>query len=81
MERGRAYGFVRLDALESTQTVVSISAVQVGAVTLCDLDIDGDGSVTVARDGTLLLRYLMGFRGTALTDGLDIADANAAGHR
>ena len=38
---------------------------RVGAVTLCDLDIDGDGSVTVARDGTLLLRYLMGFRGTA----------------
>ena len=34
-------------------------AVQVGAVTLCDLDIDGDGSLTVARDGTLLLRYLM----------------------
>jgi len=78
MERGAHTVSFRLDALESTQAVVSISAVQVGAVTLCDLDIDGDGSVTVARDGTLLLRYLMGFRGTALTDGLGIADANAA---
>ena len=39
---------------------------------------DGDGATTLARDGVLLLRYLMGFRDEALTAGLGITDANAA---
>lgn len=34
--------------------------------------------MSVARDGALLLRYLMGFRGDALTAGLGISDVNAA---
>jgi LasA protease len=37
---------------------------------LCDLDIDGSGMATADRDGVLLLRYLSGFRGNALTDGI-----------
>ncbi len=38
------------------------------------LDIDGDGQTEAATDGVLLLRYLLGFRGAALT-----ANALAAG--
>ena len=78
MERGAHTVSFRLDALESTQAAVDVSAIQVGAAALCDLDVDGDGAMTVARDGALLLRYLMGFRGDALTEGLGISDANAA---
>ena len=33
------------------------------------LDIDGNGSVTAATDGLLLLRALLGFSGTAVTNG------------
>lgn len=32
-------------------------------------DVDGDGIVTPASDGLLILRYLLGLRGTALTQG------------
>ena len=38
------------------------------------LDVDGDGSVKSSTDGLLVLRYLLGLRGTALTNG---AVANA----
>ena len=33
------------------------------------LDVDGDGSVKATTDGLLVLRYLLGLRGTALTNG------------
>lgn len=78
MERGTHIVSFRLDALESSQAAAAVSAIQVGAAALCDLDVDGDGAMTVARDGALLLRYLMGFRGAALTGGLGLSDANAA---
>ena len=41
---------------------------------LCDLDVDGNGTVSAATDGVLLLRYLIGLRGPAL-----IANAIGAG--
>ena len=78
MERGAHIVSFRLDELENSQAAVSVSDIQVGAAALCDLDVDGDGAMTVARDGALLLRYLMGFRGDALTAGLGISDVNAA---
>ena len=34
------------------------------------LDVDGDGQTNAASDGVLLLRYLSGMRGNALTAGL-----------
>ena len=34
------------------------------------LDVDGDGQTNAATDGVLLLRYLLGLRGNALTAGL-----------
>ena len=49
---------------------------QLAGTAVCDLD--GDGATTLPRDGVLLLRYLMGFRDSALTAGLGIPDANAA---
>lgn len=38
----------------------------------CALDIDGDNRVDPAVDGVLLTRYLLGFRGASLTNGLTI---------
>ncbi len=78
MEPGTHTVSFRLDALEAAPAAVAVSAIQVGAAALCDLDVDGDGAMTVERDGALLLRYLMGFRGDGLTAGLGISDANAA---
>ena len=34
------------------------------------LDVDGDGSYDTKVDGMLIIRYLLGFRGTALTAGI-----------
>ena len=42
------------------------------AARACDLDINADGAVNAANDGVLLLRYLLGFRGAALIDGVPI---------
>ena len=47
---------------------------------LCNLDINGDGAVTPEKDGLLLLRYALGFRGATLIAGVPLgaARANAA---
>ncbi len=42
---------------------------------LCDLDIDGNGVVSASTDGLLLLRYLVGLRGFAITDGITFSGA------
>ena len=34
------------------------------------MDLDGSGDLDANSDGVLLLRYLAGFRGEALTDGV-----------
>jgi murein DD-endopeptidase MepM/ murein hydrolase activator NlpD len=44
----------------------------------CAFDIDGNGSVSAATDGVLLLRYLLGLRGVALTSGAVGAGATRA---
>lgn len=38
----------------------------------CRLDVDGDALLYAHTDGVLLLRYLLGFRGSALTSGLTL---------
>lgn len=38
----------------------------------CDRDVDGNGVADAAIDGVLLNRYLLGYRGAALTQGLQI---------
>ena len=38
-------------------------------------DIDGDGVVTAARDGVILLRALLGFKGAAVTQGVNLTGA------
>ena len=42
------------------------------------LDLDGDGSVNATTDGLLLLRYLLGLRGAALTTGASATNRSAA---
>ena len=36
---------------------------------LCDLDVDGNGVVSITTDGVLLTRYLLGLRGPSLVSG------------
>ena len=78
MERGTHKISFRLDSVDGSESSVEISSLQLAGAAVCDLDVDGDGATTLARDGVLLLRYLMGFRDAALTAGLGITDANAA---
>ncbi|MEQ9407474.1 MAG: Calx-beta domain-containing protein [Fuerstiella sp.] len=64
---------VGLSALAADGRSVSISTTP-GLVTILNddhgiLDIDDNQVVDAATDGILILRYLFGFRGTALTDG------------
>lgn len=42
------------------------------------LDIDGNGKIDALTDGLLIMRYLFGFRGTALTNGAVATDATRA---
>lgn len=42
-------------------------------IAVAEFDVDGNGVTDVNRDGVLLLRYLFGFHGTALTNNLDLA--------
>lgn len=44
-------------------------------VRLCDLDVNGDGAVTAASDGVLLLRFMLGMRGAALVFGVPLSAA------
>jgi Leucine-rich repeat (LRR) protein len=46
---------------------------------LCKLDADGDGRLLPARDGVLLMRYLLGFRDNALTQGLSLSGLRTTG--
>jgi Leucine-rich repeat (LRR) protein len=45
----------------------------------CKLDADGDGRLLPARDGVVLMRYLLGFRDTALTQGLSLSGLRTTG--
>jgi hypothetical protein len=78
IERGPHKISFRLDSIDGTEASVEVSSLVLSGAAVCDLDIDADGSMTVARDGALLLRYLLGFRGATLSDGLGISDTNAA---
>ena len=71
------------EAVDRTDFTVNVSsATSAQAVTVqltplklplsCALDVDGDNRVDPAVDGLLLTRYLLGFRGAALTQGLTI---------
>jgi len=43
----------------------------------CSLDINGDSAVTADKDGVLLTRYLLGFRGAALIANVPLGPARA----
>lgn len=53
----------------SMQTTVTVTAACVPPTTVAALDIDGNGVVEATTDGLLVLRYLLGLRGSALTIG------------
>jgi hypothetical protein len=58
------------DALSASATVVDPTAVSARLDALRPaLDIDGDGQYRVATDGLLVLRYLLGLRGSSLIAG------------
>ena len=51
---------------QSTFGGAFISRLTPDLAAFCVLDINGDGAVTPDKDGSMLLRYLLGFRGAAL---------------
>jgi hypothetical protein len=51
---------------------LNLNAVFTPSAVVPKLDVDNDGMANAATDGVLILRYLLGFRGTALTAGLPI---------
>jgi len=64
---------VNANAISTTYPASSISLLVVprsGVTANCALDINGDQQLTGGTDGVLLLRYLLGIRGVALTQGL-----------
>jgi len=57
----------------------------VGGIPDLTIDVDGNGTVGIFTDGMLIARHLMGFTGTALTDGVvgngaQRADASSVGN-
>ena len=48
----------------------SSTSVAVNNDDFCNLDIDGDNAITANRDGLLVSRYLAGYSGSALIDGM-----------
>ena len=50
----------------------SLTAVFAATTFVAKLDVDNDGIVNAATDGLLIMRYLLGVRGTALIDGIPI---------
>ncbi len=60
-------------------TYVAVRQVRDGqafdGVRLCDLDVNGDASVTAGNDGVLLLRFMLGTRGVALVAGVPLSVA------
>ena len=56
----------------STATTQSNATIQFGFVVLpvCSLDVDADGKVNALTDGLLIVRYMLGLSGGALTNGI-----------
>ena len=44
----------------------------------CGLDIDGDTNISAAKDGVLLNRYFLGYRGDALVAGLNLTGSHSS---
>lgn len=56
-----------------------VRAFDVKTILTCSLDINGDSSVSSLSDAILIERYLMGFRGDALTSGLTLTGSRSTG--
>ena len=70
-------GAVAGDAHEDRDSPEEIAAYLQGLVDGDVLDVDGNGTVGLLTDGLLIVRYLVGTRGPALTDGAVAGDAHA----
>jgi hypothetical protein len=56
-----------------TSSITLLVIGSTGVASNCMLDVDGDLRLTPDVDGVLLLRYLLGFRDGALTQGVTLA--------
>lgn len=56
----------------STATTQANATIQFGFVAppVCSLDVDADGKVNALTDGLLVIRYMLGLSGSALTNGI-----------
>jgi hypothetical protein len=66
---------VNSNVITSTYPASSITLLVVprnGVAASCSLDVNGDQQLTAGVDALLLTRYLLGFRGTSLTQGISL---------
>jgi len=66
-------GVVALDATRTTASEIE-GFLELGVTTM-KLDIDGNGTADALTDGLLILRYLFGFTGDTLINGVVATDA------
>lgn len=59
-----------IDTGNGIPPIVDMGAYEAQVVDTCTYDIDGDGAYNASTDGILILRYLFGFRGADLCDGV-----------
>ena len=49
--------------------LLALAAIPASHAAVCSMDIDGNGRVEATTDGLLMMRYMLGIRGTALVSG------------
>ena len=57
------------------QYIVNVSVPVANAELPCSMDVDGDGAISATVDGLLATRAMLGFSGTALTNGITFVGA------
>ena len=66
---------VNANVISATYPASSITLLvvpRIGVAANCSLDVNGDQQLTAGVDALLLTRYLLGFRGTSLTQGITL---------
>ena len=49
--------------------VLALAAIPASHAAVCSMDIDGNGRIEATTDGLLMMRYMLGIRGSALVSG------------
>ena len=76
--RFRTQRLHRLIGRHALVAVLALAAIPASHAAVCSMDIDGNGRIEATTDGLLMMRYMLGIRGTALVSGALGAGASRA---